>query len=175
MLQAMWQLFVGFTRATLLGYGGGPSTIPLIQVEVVKNFKWLSTDDFSQVLAMANALPGPLATKMAGYIGFKVAGWPGAVAALIGTVVPTVLAMVALYYVFGAFKAVPAVAGAVKAVKPVVIVLLLSLITDMWPKSVVNWTTAAIGAAAWVLIQYVGIHPALVVVGSLALGAAVLR
>lgn len=175
MLQAIWQLFVGFTRASLLGYGGGPSTIPLIQIEAVKNFHWLSTEEFGEVLAMGNALPGPIATKMAGYIGFKVAGWPGALSALIGTVAPTFLAMVALYYVFGAFKTVPAVAGAVKAVKPVVIVLLVTLIADLWPKSVVNWPTAAIGAAAWVLIQYVGVHPALVVVGSLALGAVVLH
>ena len=175
MLQNVWNLFIGFMRASLLGYGGGPSTIPLIQIEAVKNFKWLTLDEFTEVLGMANALPGPIATKMSGYIGYKVAGWAGAFAALIGTVAPTFLAMVALYYLFGAFKSVPAVAGAVKAVRPVVIVLLVTLIVDMWPKSITNWLTAAIGAAAWVLIQYAGVHPALVVVGSLVMGAVALR
>jgi len=62
-------IFLAFFRVGMLGYGGGPASIPLVHKEVVDKYKWMNEDDFSDVLALANTLPGPIATKMAGYIG----------------------------------------------------------------------------------------------------------
>jgi chromate transporter len=62
------QLFFAFFRVGMLGYGGGPSSIPLVHKEVVEKYKWMNDDEFADVLALGNALPGPIATKMAGYI-----------------------------------------------------------------------------------------------------------
>lgn len=66
-----------FFRVGMLGFGGGPSSIPLVHKEVVEKYKWMNDDEFSDVLALGNALPGPIATKMAGYIGFRVGGFLG--------------------------------------------------------------------------------------------------
>ena len=63
------QLFWAFFISNILGYGGGPPSIPLIQAEVVDTYKWLTLKEFGDILALANALPGPIATKMATYIG----------------------------------------------------------------------------------------------------------
>ena len=67
-----WQLFLAFFRVGMLGYGGGPSSIPLVHQEVVKKYGWMDDDEFADVLALGNTLPGPIATKMAGYIGYRV-------------------------------------------------------------------------------------------------------
>ena len=67
-------IFLSFFIANLLGYGGGPATIPLIQNEVVNHYHWMSLSEFGDVLAIANALPGPIATKMGGYIGYQLGG-----------------------------------------------------------------------------------------------------
>jgi chromate transporter len=67
-LHIFWAFFI----ANLLGYGGGPATIPLIQNEVVNHYQWMSLSEFGDVLAIGNALPGPIATKMGGYIGYEV-------------------------------------------------------------------------------------------------------
>ena len=67
-------LMVGFARTGVTGYGGGPSTIPLIEYEAVQKYKWMTEDEFGDILALANTLPGPIATKMAAYIGYKVNG-----------------------------------------------------------------------------------------------------
>lgn len=56
----------------MLGYGGGPGSIPLIHKEVVDKYEWMSDEDFGDLLALANTLPGPIATKLAGYIGHRV-------------------------------------------------------------------------------------------------------
>lgn len=62
----------------------GPAIIPLIEIEVVQRYEFMTRQEFGEVLAMGNALPGPIATKMAGYIGFEVAGVLGSLVALAG-------------------------------------------------------------------------------------------
>ncbi|MBU5195311.1 chromate transporter, partial [Vibrio cholerae] len=88
--------FLAFFRVGILGYGGGPSSIPLVKKEVVDKYKWMTDDEFSDVLALGNALPGPIATKMAGYIGWQVKGVFGMINAIIASVVPTILLMIVL-------------------------------------------------------------------------------
>ena len=68
------QIFFAFFIPGILGYGGGPASIPLIEHEVVDQYEWMTTSEFSEVLALGNALPGPIAPKMAGYIGYDIGG-----------------------------------------------------------------------------------------------------
>lgn len=170
-----WQLFLAFARVGILGYGGGPSSIPLVEIEAVDNYRWMTTEEFADVLAMGNALPGPIATKMAGYIGYKVGGPLGVVAALAGLVLPSLAAMLVLYHLLGMFRAVPWVQGMIRAVKPVVVVLLLLLVWDMVPSSFTSWKGVAVALVSLGLIQFAHIHPALVIVGALATGALFFR
>ncbi|MDQ7793124.1 MAG: chromate transporter [bacterium] len=173
-MRALWDLFLGMARVGVLGYGGGPSSIPLVKIEAVDNFGWLSADEFVEVLALGNALPGPIATKMAAFIGYRVAGIPGATAGLLGMVLPSVIAMLVLYRAFLAFRHHPAVGGMLQAIRPVVIVLLALLIWDLLPRGL-NWTALAIGGVSLALIKLAGVHPALVVAGALVFGALALR
>jgi len=80
-----WQLFLAFFIPNIVGYGGGPAIIPLIENEVVGRYGWMSSQAFAETLALANALPSPIATKMAGYIGYDVAGVPGSLIATFAT------------------------------------------------------------------------------------------
>ncbi|MEW6400112.1 MAG: chromate transporter [Bacillota bacterium] len=170
-----WQVFMAFARVGILGYGGGPAFIPLVEIEAVDNYHWMTTAEFADVLGMANVLPGPIGTKMAGYIGYKVGGPLGAVAALAGVVMPSLVAMLVLYHLLGMFRAVPWVQGMIRAVKPVVVVLLLHLVWDMVPSSFASWKGIAVAVVSLALIQFARVHPALVIVGALATGAIFFR
>ncbi|HAI21071.1 MAG TPA: chromate transporter [Clostridiales bacterium UBA8153] len=161
-------------RVGILGFGGGPSFIPLVRIEAVENFGWLTGDDFVQVLAMGNTLPGPIATKMAALIGYRVAGVLGAVAGLLGMVMPSAIAMIALYRLYLAFQGHPAVGGMLRAVRPVIIVLLTMMVFDLVPRAL-DVPVILIGVSSFLLIHTAGIHPAVVVVGALLLGALALR
>lgn len=119
-----WHVFIAFFIPGILGYGGGPSSIPLIENEVVGKYDWLTVDEFSEVLAMGNALPGPIATKMAGYIGYQQAGIPGAVIALFATVAPSLLLMISLLGLLLRFKNSPQVKRMTQLVRPAIAVLL---------------------------------------------------
>lgn len=164
------QLFLAFFRVGMLGYGGGPSSIPLIHKEVVEKYKWMNDDEFADVLALANTLPGPIATKMSGYIGYRVAGVLGMINATLATIVPTILLMILLLTSISSVKDFAWVQGMTKAVVPVVGVMLAVLTWDFIKKSQTSlgWKNALLlFGLSYLFIEMIGLHPAFLIVGLL--------
>lgn len=166
------QLFWAFFKVGILGYGGGPSSIPLVHQEVVNHYKWMNTDEFGDVLAIGNTLPGPIATKMAGYIGYRVAGWPGAVNAVISTILPSIAAMIVLLFTLTSLQDQTWVDGMTRAIVPVVGMMLAVLTWDFFAKSqqTLGWTgSIALTSGSLLLIELLDIHPAFLIFGLLLL------
>ncbi|MGD6831917.1 chromate transporter [Sutcliffiella halmapala] len=160
------QIFLSFFRIGMLGYGGGPASIPLVHKEVVEKNKWLTDDDFSDILAMANTLPGPINTKMAGYIGYRVAGYRGMFNALLASTIPTIILMIVLLTTLASFKDQAWVQGMTKAVLPVVGVMLAVLTWDFFDKSKkgLGWIAAVtLIIVSFLTIELLGIHPGIVI------------
>lgn len=162
-----------FTRIGLLGFGGGPAMIPLVRHEVIIRHRWMDDDAFADVLAIANTLPGPIATKMPGYIGYRIGGMAGCVMAVAAVIVPMVLVMILLLGLFSRYRDVTWISGMGYAVIPVVMVMMGQLTLDFWNKSRVSlgtWTSITLGAGAGVLIYLLGLHPGWII-GALLLTA----
>lgn len=160
------KLIMAFLRVGLLGYGGGPGSIPLIQKEVVDNYQWMSDEEFSDMLAISNTLPGPIATKLAGYIGYRVAGLSGMLFAILASVVPTVLLMIILLTSLSAFREFNWVQGMTRGVLPVVAVMLGVLTWGFFKKAHIDlglWKASLLVIASIILIQFMGIHPAVII------------
>jgi len=174
-LLKLWDLFIAFARASNLGFGGGPAAIPLIKLEVVERYHWLSNAQFTDALAVSNAMPGPIATKLAGYVGYQVSGWLGVLAALSGTILPTVLAVILLTGFLIKYSNSPALKGMLKGVRPVVVVLIAQTAFDMGIGSFSNLTTWGIALASMVSLYWLKLHPALIIVLSMAFGLLVFR
>jgi len=166
----VWQIFVVFAKIGILGYGGGPSMIPLVQAEVVEGHHWFTAKEFVDTLAMGNALPGPIATKMAGYVGYRLAGLPGAVAGVTGIIMPSLVLMLALTGVLMMYKDTRYVQATLKAVRPVVIALLAVTIWEILPSSIIGWDTALIGIVAFAVVVGLQVHPALAILAAAMLG-----
>lgn len=169
-------LFLAFFRTGLLGYGGGPSSIPLYYKEVVERYCWMTADEFSDSLALGNALPGPISTKMAGYIGYRVAGITGCLIALLANVIPTVVLLILFLTVLNKYKDLPWVQGIAKAVIPVVGVMMGQLTWDFIKKSqgYFGWLmTIVLVIFCLIILEVFHIHPALLIAGFLL--AAVLK
>ena len=156
--------------------------IPLIQEEVVDAQKWLSQEEFLDAFAFGNSLPGPIATKMAGYVGYQVAGTSGAIAGLLGVTVPTIIAMILLGAVYARYKDTPVVSNFLKGVRPVVVALLALVVWQFVPKAfgtppqwLGNWALWLVGIAAFVLSVRFNVHPALLIVVGGAVGITLLR
>lgn len=170
----LWYLFLAFLIPGIVGYGGGPASIPLIEHEVVKNYGFLTTTEFGEVLALGNALPGPIATKMAGYIGYNVAGVPGAIVALVATIVPSLIAMILLLGLIMKFKDSPKVKKVTSLIRPTIAILLFVLafqFVDTSYQSAGIWQTIILVVASYLLLEKVKLHPAFVIMGALTYGA----
>src|SRR5690349_1043546 len=95
----LWKIFILYTRVALLSWGGGPASLALMQRETTSALwtppggtlavPWVTPEEFADAVAAGNALPGPIAPQVSAYVGFKMAGIPGAIAAAVGTVLPT--------------------------------------------------------------------------------------
>lgn len=159
---------LAFFRIGMLGFGGGPSSIPLVHQEVVKKYEWMTDDEFGDTLALANTLPGPIATKMAGYVGYRVAGVWGLLNALLASVIPTVVLMIAFLGLLQTYKDIPWVQHMSASVVPVVAVMLAVLTWDFIKKSgeTLGWMRAImLLALSAILIEALNIHPAIVILG----------
>ncbi|UQD53383.1 chromate transporter [Bacillus methanolicus] len=168
-LKIFWAFFV----PGILGYGGGPVSIPLIKNEVVDRYGWLSVHEFSKVMALGNSLPGPIATKLAGYIGYEQAGVLGAAVGVFATAAPSLILMLALLGLLMKFKESPKVKGMTIVVRPVIAVLFGIMTYDFLfssYESVGIWQTLFIGVASFFLMEKWKVHPAYVIAGALVYG-----
>ena len=163
-------LFYAFAKVGILGFGGGHSIIPLIQIEVVNNYKWLNSEEFTEALAMANSLPGPITVKMSVFTGYKVAGMTGAGASIAGLILPSLVLMLTLTVFYLKYKDLPAVKGLLKGVRPVVIALLILVTYNIFPSSINSLHTALIAVVAFCLVAFLNIHPAVIIVGAALFG-----
>ena len=119
----LWQIFWLFTKVAMFSWGGGPASLGLMQREVVAA-GWLSPSEFADDIALSNALPGPTAPQASAYVGYKLAGWPGALIAVAGTVIPTTVLMLVLIIGFFSIKDNPNMKAAIQGVRPFVVGLL---------------------------------------------------
>jgi len=162
-----WQLFLAFFRVGIFGYGGGPSMIPLVHMECVKKYQWISSEEFSDYYALANTLPGPIATKMAAYVGYRQKGWLGAFIAICAVTLPIVILMIGLLQFIVAIKSSGHVQGMIQAIQPVIAVMMLAMTWEFLSK---GWKAAKgkTGFVALVLLSvaallWIDLHPGILI------------
>ncbi|MFQ3786559.1 chromate transporter [Halomonas sp. A29] len=171
------QLFLAFFIPNIVGYGGGPAIIPLIEAEVVGRYGWMSAQEFAEVLGLGNALPSPIATKMAGYVGYEVAGVAGAAVAVIATVVPSLLLMLGALGLLYRHRDSPRVKRMSQWVRPVIAIMMAGLVLSFLNEGLAGAGpihTLIIAAAAAIALLRFKAHPALVVAGALVYGGLLL-
>lgn len=167
------KLFLAFFYPGILGYGGGPASIPLIEHEVVDKYEWMTTSEFSEILALGNALPGPIATKMAGYIGYEQAGILGAAVALLATVGPSLILMLILLNILYRYKESPRVKRLSNYVLPAIAILLADLTFDFLNtsyKMIELIPTILLVICSYFALEKFKIHPAFVIIIGLVVG-----
>lgn len=167
-------IFMAFFLANILGYGGGPGLIPLIEFEVVNRYGWLTSQEFTEILALANVFASPLAPKLAGYIGYKVGGVGGSLVAIFATVVPSLILMIVFIGTLYRYRNSPQVRAMSLYVKPVITVLVASLtykLFDMGIDQAGLDQTFFIGGMAFILMERLKLPIPVVIFSGMAYGA----
>jgi chromate transporter len=112
---------------------------------------------------------------MSGYTGYKVAGWPGAVAATSGMAFPSMVLMLVLAVLYFKFRDTSVVQGMLRGVRPAVVALLAVVVIQVWPESMGGIMSFVIAAMTLVAVLFFRVHPALAIVLAATIGLLVRR
>ncbi len=157
----LWGIFWTFLKVGIFAYGGGPSMIPLMQAEVVDGRKWMNLTEFTDILALGNGLPGPITTKMALAVGYKLEGISGAASALAGLLLPSSILMLLLFMFYRSFKESARVQSALNGLRPAVMALLLVTAYEVGKTSINSVPTTLIGVITFFVFAFTKLHPAI--------------
>ena len=146
-----WKLFSTFSQIGVIAFGGGFTTIPLIQHIVVDGNHWLSLIQFRDGIAIGQITPGPVFITAA-FIGYKVAGWLGAIFATLGIFLPSLLLMLILGKFHEQIKHLKLVRVIIKGFLAGFIGIIASVALQFGEKSLINWQTWAIFLISLVVI-----------------------
>lgn len=130
----MITLFLTFFKIGLFTFGGGYAMIPFIHQYAVEKYKWITDDEFLDIIAIAESTPGPIAINSATYIGHKVKGIKGSAMATLGVVMPSVIIIVLIAAFFMQYKDNIWVEYAFKGVRIGVAILVLNAAIRMYKK-----------------------------------------
>ena len=134
-IQKTLSLFLTFMKIGLFTFGGGYAMIPLIQRETVENKKWIGDDDILEIVAIAESTPGPIAINAATFIGCRVGGFSGALAATVGVVLPSFAIITAISFVLAAFQDVLWIRYAFNGIRAGVLALIVKALWSMYRQS----------------------------------------
>lgn len=140
------KLFVQFFKIGAFTFGGGYAMIPLIQSEVVDKNKWMEAQELLDVVAIAESTPGPIAINAATYVGYKVSGVKGAIAATLGVTIPSFTIITLIAMLFTNFSDNRYVQNAFWGIRIAVLALILKAVISMYkkcPKSIISYLIMA--------------------------------
>lgn len=166
----LFELFRSFFKIGLFTFGGGYAMIPLIQREVIDRKRWIRREEFLDLLTVAQSAPGPISLNTSVFVGYKMGGYAGAVAAILGVVVPSFTIILCIAMFFAGVRDNAVVDAAFKGMRPAVVALIvvpvISLARGMHPAMYVVIALSAL--AVW----YAGVSPVYLIVAAAACGIA---
>lgn len=126
MMAILFRLFVSYLKIGFFGFGGGYAMLSLIHSEVVVRNQWLTNGEFSDIVAISQMTPGPIAINSATYIGYEVAGFWGSVVATVAVCLPALTIMMLITRFFLRLRDNRYVRGVVMGMRPVVVGMIAS-------------------------------------------------
>lgn len=183
-MNILLELFWSFVQVGAFSIGGGYAAMPLIQAQAVEGHGWLTMQEFTDLITIAEMTPGPIAVNSATFVGIRIAGLPGAVAATFGCILPSLILVSLLAFVYYRCKSLPLLQSVLGALRPAVVALIAAAGLNILRQVVfggqamalanVRWAGAALFAAAFCILRRRRWNPILVMglcgAGGLALG-----
>lgn len=139
------QLFFSFLQIGMFSFGGGYAAMPLIQEQVVSRHGWLDMGEFTNLITISQMTPGPIAINSATFVGTRIAGIPGALAATAGCVLPSCILVTLLAKIYLKYRNLSLLQGVLKSLRPAVIAMIAAagvsiLVTAFWGEAITSLT-----------------------------------
>ena len=169
-MQRLHTIFLSFFKIGLFTFGGGYAMLPLIERELITKRKWIEQKEFLDLLTLAQSVPGPIAVNTSVFVGYKVRGFGGAVAALLGCVLPSFAIILAIALFFSDIRQNPVIDAAFKGMRPAVVALIIGPVISL--ARGMHWTMFGVIAVAALAVWGLGLSPIWVLVTAALLGIA---
>ena len=146
-----------FLKLSLTAFGGPAAHVAMMHDEVVVRRKWLSDQEFLDLIGATNLIPGPNSTEVAIHVGFRRAGWLGLITGGLSFTAPAMLVVLALAWAYARYGSLPQVGWILSGIKPVVVAIILRALWVLGRKALKSWLLAAAALGALALF-FVGIN-----------------
>ena len=120
------QLFWSFLQVGLFSIGGGYAAMPLIESQVVQGHGWLTMNEFTDLITIAEMTPGPIAVNSATFVGIRIAGIGGALVATLGCITPSLIIVSVLARIYYKYKGAKGLDSVLACLRPAVVALIAS-------------------------------------------------
>lgn len=158
-----WDLFRTFFVIGGFTFGGGHAMIELIRREVVDKHKWLRDEEFIDLFALAQSLPGVFAVNISIFVGYKIAGILGAILCALGATFPSFMIILIIAIYATTLKDNPIVEAVFKGIRPAVVALIVAPCVSVWRTMKLGWKPLWIPIISAFLVWYFGINPVTII------------
>ena len=157
------QLFWTYLKIGTFTIGGGYVMLSMIEREIVERKAWIDREEFMNMIALAQAAPGLIAVNSAIFIGWRIGGWRGVVATVLGAVLPSFFIILVIAILFQNYNDQPAIEAIFKGIRPAVVALIAAPLIRMARSAKITWITALIPIVGALLIWLGGVSPVLII------------
>ena len=151
---SLWTLCFLFLRLGATAFGGPAAHVAMMEDEVVRRRRWMTQNEFLDLLGAANLIPGPNSTELAIHIGHRQAGWRGLLVAGISFILPAMLIVMAFAWAYVRYGSLPQVAGVLYGVKPVIIMIVLQALWSLGRTAIKSTFLAFVAVASFALTLF---------------------
>ncbi len=169
------KLFAAFARVGVLTFGGGYAMIPMLEREIVERRGWATSEELMDYYAVGQCTPGVIAVNTATFIGYKIAGNLGGVAATLGVIFPSFVIISVIAGIIENFADIPAVKSAFAGIRVCVCVLIFNAVLKLWKGAVKDKATLVLCLLVFVLSAFFDVSPIVFVVFCAAAGILLTR
>jgi chromate transporter len=122
----LFALFLCFLQIGAFSFGGGLAALPLIQQQIVTINNWMTMNEFTDLIAIAEMTPGPIAVNSATFVGIHLFGIKGAIVATLGCIIPSIIFVSFLGFLYNRYKKHYLLEGVLTGLRPAVVAMILS-------------------------------------------------
>ncbi len=169
------KLFFSFLQIGLFSFGGGYAAMPLIQGQIVTLHGWLDMNEFTDLITISQMTPGPIAINSATFVGIKVGGIPGALAATVGCILPSCIIVTVIAKLYLKYRKMDMLQGVLNTLRPAVVAMIASagvsiLVSAFWENEEMielastNWSMVVIFLISFFLLKKAKLNPIFVMV-----------
>lgn len=169
-MELLWKIYWAFFRIGALTFGGGYAMMPMLQKETVERYDWATQEELLNYFSLSQCLPGIIAVNVSTFVGTKIKGLTGAIAAGLGVVTPSLIIIIIVAYILGFASDLSVMNHAFAGIRIAVTALILQSVIGLSKSSLKTKFAVAVCVGAAILSTFDKISPILIVLAAAILG-----